>query len=291
MDAESIEEVLGMDEQEEATEQGSEQGNDPPEKQWTEADEADARALGWKAPDEWRGKVPAGYIDDPRQFRERAMSFGPVRKLIEDNEKLRRDTDLSLRRMEALTDAAIKSAKARAREEIARLTAEQRKAAETGDVETFDALERRKSQTVRDAMDAEASYRPADPGPQPNAADAAAIEVWAAGKSWLKRDKIKTAAAVAAYDEAMAEGFTTPQARLAYVDRIIAERFPEAPPPRQQASVEGGMPMGAGVRASAFSKLPKDAREAFASQVKRGWFEDTPADRQTYAELYENPNG
>ena len=48
---------------------------------WAPEAEQEAKALGWKSPDEWKGDVPSGYIDDPTKYLERAESFTPFRKI------------------------------------------------------------------------------------------------------------------------------------------------------------------------------------------------------------------
>lgn len=254
---------------------------------WSPEDEDEARQLGWKSPEEWTGEFPPGYIDDPKKFRDRAMTFGPVRKLLDELQRQKRDGDVAIQRVRAMADAAVRRTQDEARAEIQRITAEQRRVAEAGDMETYDALERRKIDVARGATEATRAQEPNSEREE--------IERWAVDKEWFQTDKIKQAAAVAAFNMAESQGYTTPTAKLRYVDRVIAERFPdrvpERAPVRTQPAVEGGMPSTAQARQSAFSKLPRAAQAEFTRQVGLGWWPDDDASRKQYANLYNNPNG
>ncbi len=241
---------------------------------WAPEVETEARALGWKAPDEWKGEVPAGYIDDPTRYLERAENFTPFRKMREQTEE-------RLRKIEAVATKALERERTAHQQELARIKAEKIAAVETGDVDAYKALEKREEAVVKQ-MEPEQAAGGVPPDHR------AAIENWSVDKPWFKADPIKTNAAAIIYGQAQQSGLTDPKAILAYVDREMAKQFADLAPKQPQAAlVEGGLSMGGGAQASAFEKLPKDAKDAFRRFVEKGVFRDTKEHRATYAEDYD----
>lgn len=249
---------------------------------WTPEIEQEARSFGWKAPDEWKGEVPPGYIDDPQRYLERAENFTPFRKLREKLSEVEKTSQDTLRRIEAATARQIERERAQYQAALDSIKAQKVQAVETGDVDAFKALEAREDAVRKQLQQPEAPKQDAVPRDH-----IAAIEQWSVGKQWFKADKVKTQAAVVLYDEAQRSGLTDPKAILDYVDREMATQFadlrPKAPAPE---TVEAGLTFGGGSQASAFEKLPKDAKDAFRRFVERGVFKDTKEDRATYAEDY-----
>jgi len=103
----------------------------------------EARALGWKAPDEWQGERPPTYIDDPQRYLERAESFTPFKKLKDQQEAYKRETDDKLRRIEQVAERAIERERASHKAELERVKAEKLAAVENADPEAYKAAERR----------------------------------------------------------------------------------------------------------------------------------------------------
>jgi hypothetical protein len=240
---------------------------------WTPDVETEARALGWKAPDEWKGDIPSGYIDDPTRYLERAENFTPFRKERERNEE-------RFRKLEAVTTKVIERTRAEHQAELARIKTDKIAAVEVGDVDAFKALEKRED-TLRSQAPADAPKADAVPDEHRSA-----IEMWSVGKAWFKSDPIKTQAAAVLYGQAQQSGLTDPKAILAHVDREMAARFADMAPRAAVESVEAGLTFGSGSQASPFEKLPKDAKDAFRRFVEKGVFKDTKEDRAVYAEDY-----
>lgn len=254
----------------------------PDAPKWAPEVETEARALGWKAPDEWKGEVPAGYIDDPNRYLERAESFAPFRKLKERLETTEKATQESLRKIEAVAAKTLERERAQFAAQLESIKQQKVAAVEVGDVDAYKALERREEQ-VRQAMPEAQPQQ--DPVPQDHRS---AIEQWSVGKNWFRQDKVKTLAATALYGEAQEKGMTDPKAILAFVDQEMSKQFADLAPKQPQATmVEGGLTFGGGSQASAFEKLPKDAKDAFRRFVEKGVFKDTKEDRQQYAEDYD----
>jgi len=151
-------------------------------------------------------------------------------------------------------------------------------AVETGDVEKFKVLETQQAEMQKPAAKADE-----------NAAHVAEIERWTVGKDWFKADPIMTQAAATLYGEAQSKGLTDPKAILAEVDRRMAETFPHkfgaAPVVNRGPEVEPGLTFG-GNSADPFTKLPTDAKAAFARYVEKGLFKDTKEGRAAYVKDY-----
>lgn len=245
----------------------------PAAPKWTPDVETEARALGWKAPDEWKGEVPAGYIDDPNRYLERAENFTPFRKL-------RERTDEAVRKIEAVATKQFERERANHAAELNRIKAEKVAAVETGDIDTYRALEKQEDKLREAAPEA------AKPSAVPDD-HRSAIEQWSVDKAWFKADPIKTQAAAIIYGQAQQNGLTDPKAILAYVDREMSKQFADLAPKAPKAeAVEGGLTFGSSSVASPFEKLPADAKAAFRRFVEKGVFKDTKEDRATYAEDY-----
>lgn len=249
---------------------------------WTPEVEQEARSFGWKAPDEWKGEVPPGYIDDPARYLERAENFTPFRKLREKLSEVEKTSQDTLRRIEAATARQIERERAQYQAALESIKAQKVQAVETGDVDAFKALEAREDAVRKQMQPAEAPKQDAVPRDH-----IAAIEQWTVGKSWFKTDPVKTQAAVILYDQAQRSGMTDPKAILAHVDAEMAKQFADLRPKEPTTpTVEAGLTFGGASAASPFEKLPKDAKEAFRRFVERGVFKDTKEDRAQYAEDY-----
>lgn len=240
---------------------------------WAPETETEARALGWKAPDEWKGEVPAGYIDDPTRYLERAENFTPFRKL-------REQTTDALRKVEAVAAKQVEREREQHRAELASIKAQKAAAVETGDIDAYKALDKQEDKLREAAPDAPKQSAVPDN-------HRTAIESWSVDKPWFKSDPVKTQAAALLYGQAQQNGLTDPAAILAFVDREMATQFVDLRPKVAQVeSVEAGLTFGGGSSSSPFEKLPKDAKDAFRRFVEKGVFKDTKEDRAQYAEDY-----
>ena len=246
--------------------------------------ESEARALGWKSPDEWKGEIPSGYIDDPKRYLERAEGFTPFRNIKAKLSELEKSADDRLRRIEKAATAMIERERKTHAEELARIKSEKVQAFEAGDRERFDALERKQEDLQ--------SFKP-EPVPEPGMAE---VEAWAKDRPWFgtkaaEFDPIMTNAAGVLWGEAAGKGMTDPKQILAYVDKRMEENFPHkfakaAAVVQKQSAVESGLTFGGGNSGGGFASLPKSARDAFARFVAQGVFTDSKEDRETYFKDY-----
>ena len=259
---------------------------DPPKPEWTDEDAAEAKAFGWKSPDEWAGEKPEGYIDDPRRYMDRANNFRPFKMQRERLEKIEADYAERFRRIEAVTAKTIEREKAQYERDLAAIKAAQREAVENADGARFDALEAQKASLSP----------PADfpPPPKPEVQDDVRTEVSryvAEGNAWVNNPILAEAGRVAIERG----GYIGRPIReqLEYAAQKVREAYPAAfappaaEPPRAPVvqRVDGGG-LGGGGKAGAFASLPAEAKSAFARFAKEGYFPDTAAGREAYANDY-----
>lgn len=251
-------------------------GEESPAKLSADDVEAEARFFGWKAPDEWRGEQPPGYIDNPQDYLDRLERSTPFRKLKEHSEE-------KLRKLESVMDAARQRDLERQKQDYeARLQAianRQRAAVESADVEEWDRLEKVKQNLVP----------PKDDLPQTDP-----VEPFKSEYTWLEDAVIRDHGAKA-IDAAMRSGELASNADVAtqvkFADAQVRKYFPhlfkteEAPKP--QPRVDGGGLAGPRKK-SGFDSLPKDVKAEFDRQVKKGVFENTTEDREFFFDEYQN---
>lgn len=247
---------------------------------WAPEIETQAREWGWKAPDEWKGELPSGYIDDPERYVDRYAKTPAVQKLQRDIQDVRKASEDGLRRIESVAAKQVERERAAHQAELAKIKTDKIAAVEIGDVDTYRTLEAREETVRKQAPDA----KPVEPAVPDN--HRAAIEKWSVGNDWFKKDPVMTQAAAMLYGQAQQEGLTDPGAILAKVDAEMAKRFSGLAKAAPVESVEGGLNFGSGSAASPFEKLPKDAKAAFARFVEKGVFKETKEDRAQYAEDY-----
>jgi hypothetical protein len=256
---------------------------EPSAPQWTPEVEEQARAWGWKSPDEWKGELPPTYIDNPERYVERAKSYLPVRKIEEELIAVKNSVDERVRKVETVLSRAHERERAALVAQIEQIKAEKVAAVEVGDVDRFKALEKREDALRKDAEAPQEQQRQ----PEVPQEHRTAIDTWRVDKPWFQTDAIKTQAAVIYYGEAEAKGIREPQAILRYVDMQMAKQFRDiGEQVVAKSQVEAGLTFGGGSTASAYDKLPADAKEAFKRFAAKGIFPDTKEGRAAYAEDY-----
>lgn len=265
-----------------------------PAPEWTPEQEKEARELyGWKSPDEWKGDVPPGYIDDPRAFMERADNFGPYRKLKERLETIEAQSSEKIRKLERLSEQAIKRQQKQFQEQYERdiraITSRQRQAVEAGDTEEFDRLEnfKRNVKPPEDfAIEQENPERKIDPY---------LVEYRQSKEGAWINDPVLWKVARDAVDAAFQMGVPLPtvQDQVKYArekaEALYPHMFkkPETEQKQHKQRVDGGG-LASGAKSGAWESLPADAKSQFKQFVAQKIFKDTPEDRKMYAEEYNN---
>lgn len=256
----------------------------PVERPWSDEAEETARAFGWKSPDEWKGDHPPGYIDNPEEFIARAERFPAVKAL---QRKLSEVTEQSRRTEEALQET-FKRQRERERAEYDRqlraIAIAQRKAVEEADTERFDRLEE-----VRAGMKPPEPAPPVPDGDRPSPEEVAETQ---AAHDWMQNPYLMQQAG-GIIDAALKMGVAPVgyRAQADYAAKELRKLFPGAFPARPKPpapKVDGGGLASAGMKKSAFDRLPDFAKATFKRQVAQGIFEDSKADREEFADAYEN---
>ena len=255
-----------------------------PGPEWTEDDAAEAKAFGWKAPEEWAGEKPRGYIDDPRRYLERAETFRPFKVLRDRTENLERDFQERFRKLESASSATIISERARYDREIATIQQGKRDAVDTADREMYDRLEKQQASLSR-------PYDAPPPASQPIVQDTF-VQEYAKANDWVNNPILREAGAKLIE----AGGYANRPAKdqIEYAEREVRRMYPNmfapvaaAQPAPMQMRVDGGG-LGGGAKGGAFAKLPTEAKSAFKKFVGDGIFQDTEVDRKRYADDYDN---
>lgn len=251
---------------------------EPSAPEWSDEDAEAAKALGWKDPAEWEGEKPAGFIDDPRRYLERAESFGPFRKLREQMEA----QGESLRKIEVVTAKAVERVREQERErfeaELAAIREGQRRAVEEADTDTFDALEKKREGLKAPEFD---DVAPAEADP---------LAPFKAEKPWLN-DPVLVNHGSILIDGALKRGAISGDVgeQIAYAERELAKYYPHmfaGDKAKPKASPVAGDVIAPSRKKSGFDSLPSDAKSAFMSEVKKGIFKNIEEDREFFYNEY-----
>jgi hypothetical protein len=250
-------------------------------------DVEEARLFGWKAPEEWVGDKPAGYIDDPKRYLDRIKDSRIFKTLNEQRERERRQMEDHLRRLDHVSGEAVKMLRAEYDAKVAQLNAQQRQAVETADVAQYERLQRQKDSLRPPQFDA----APVAPQASPVVAE------YEAKNEWVK-DPVLRMEGAQAIDLAMRSGtrFADEAAQLQYAEGVMRRKYPHMFQPAQAAQTaptgparvdSGGLAAGGAFgKASAFAKLPPEAQAQFRKDAERGLFSNDEKGRARYAELY-----
>lgn len=253
----------------------------PPPKAWSQEVEDEAKLFGWKAPDEWKGDRPPGYIDNPTDYMDRLSKSTPFRVAMEKAQK----AEDAARKTQAALEAGHRRDLERQQKDyesrIAALNARRRQAAEEADVETYDKIGEAIEKT---------------PKPQSDVPQSDPLEPFYDTHKWLK-DPILWQYGANVVEVALKSGelrSRDPADQVAFAEEKLKGYFPHMFQPKEQPKadppkerVNGGGMTGTTKR-TGFDSLPRDAREVFARQVKQGIFEDSKEDREFFFNEYSN---
>lgn len=249
--------------------------NDEPEKaEETPHDyETEAATFGWKSADDFGGdngnhmSAEAFMLKGPGTSRKAEARIAELEKGQATFEaEMKAGYDARMERMERAQEAnAQANIEARAQE----ISSAKRQAAESGDMEAYDALEK---DTPKPAK------APASDIPE---ADRRIIEGWLVDNDWFKTDPIANDDAIKYYNAFTAGGASTQDALDKVTERMKLKSpylFPVAVPKKEVAAVDGG---GLGRRSSgkkAWSDVPADDKRAVENQIKNGDWDSLAAE-------------
>lgn len=231
--------------------------------------EKEARSQGWVPEAEFKGeKRPAVFVD-AETFVKRGEEVTPFIKkankhLQELVDKQQKDFDARLAKIDRVNKATAERLEASHRAEVAQLKAQQRAAAEIGDVESFDRIERK--------LDTMAPPKEPEAEPAVNT-DQQLEDAFAARNDWYGKDDDKTAIAQH-YSQKLAlasrkkheetgDPILPMKENLEKVEVYMRERFPEKsdkPAANGHAAVDGGGAFNGVSQSNPLSRLPNEAR-------------------------------
>jgi hypothetical protein len=251
----------------------------------SEDDVAEAKAMGWKDPKEWKGDPPKGGFQKAKDFVERGRTVVPIvqsqlkrekeenARLRDEIDRIKRENDDKFSRLERMSKTALDKQRSQLEAKYEEL---KENVIETGDKAEY----RRIVKEERDALkefDESVAERADDKGKERKPADdlpasmRQTISDWVAENTWFKTDDEMNAVASRYHERLLKEkpGLTLKE-NLEEVRAYVAKRYPEKfgkdddgedddeRPSRSR--VEGGSRLAGAGGKTAWSKLPKEAQ-------------------------------
>ena len=241
--------------------------------------DAEARENGWKAKDEWHGD-PEGFRDAETFVKRGEVINGYIRRdrdhRRERADRAEADRDARIGRLEGQYIVAMKRQVEQHETALKSISVDQRKAAEEGNLEEFDALVAK-----RDAM------VPPPEIPQVRASpNDDAVKEWAKDNQWFYTDPEMRALATATAGR-LAQGGADASVQVAAAEKEVRRRFPEKfEQPKAAVETAGGTPSRGKPKPKGVAQLPKEARDAFEKFVRMGIYkkDDLPEYAGSYWE-------
>lgn len=257
---------------------------DPPA---SDADEALARALGWRPKDEFTGN-PDNWVPADRFAAKMRTRMDTVDKLQQRLDAVERSKEEEIAGVKRLAKAAYDR-------DIARLQADRKQAVEMGEVETFERIDKE-----IDDLQKTVQPQPAKPQVAPEVVAFQARNPWFNTSS----DPMHVAAsqwAIARSNQLFAQGVTDPAAQIAQIEQEMPAAFPTLggkpaaqpqPAPPKATTVDGGSDSHArrlvgGKAQPRYDAMPASAKAQFEELVRLGMAQDTPEDRAWAAKTYQ----
>lgn len=236
-----------------------------PERNW----EAEAREMGWKPRDQWRG--PENGWKSAEDFVRKGEEFLPFVKASLERERSRNSemearNEERVRRLEESYIKAMERQKAQYKAEMDAIQAQMDMAVEAGDVAAYKALNRK-----RDAM----GTAPEVPEkPKTEGTDHPAVVEWGRHNPWFYNNPVMRSLAISTAGT-VAQGGGDVHAQIRAAEDEVKRRFPEHFPangaqPRPPVVESGGQSVRgtSRKREKGVSDLPPEARRAFDKFVQ-----------------------
>lgn len=254
-----------------------------PAKAWTDEDETEARAFGWKPSTEWVGAKPDGLVESPADWMDRVRRSKTFSAMQERQDRIELESAENNRRMQAMNDFALKSQRDAYQRQIAEISAQQRQAVADADTGRYDELERQKGSL----------QAPVAPAPQAEQPRSQKVEDYRRANEWAQNPLIwGEMVAMVQYGLENGQKFTSDADQIAYAERHIFQKYPHLAPkkdeparPTRPSPVETGGLAG-GRTKDGFAALPPEARAQFQRFAKEKLFTDDDAGRRAYVEEY-----
>lgn len=260
-------------------------------------DIAEARSLGWKSPDEWKGKAPERGFMSAKQYVERGRTVLPViesqlKKEREAKARLQNKLD-ALERESAAKYANLERMSKAALDQQRRLIEAQYEAKKEAAIEIGDkAAYREAAKAEKEAIaDLEERAKPAkdekaDKRDELPPEVSRTIDEWKAENEWFTDDEdMRAVAEKHHYKLIRDKPSLSLRENLDQVAEYVKKKFPaefksddaedddDEPAPRKRGSpVEGGSRMNGGGNRSAWSRVPSDDRKHAENAGHLEWY-------------------
>lgn len=249
----------------------------------------EAKSLGWKSPDEWKGDPPAKGFMTAHDYVERGRTMLPIvnsqlvkerersAKLADELESHKRQTAATVKNIERMSKAALDQQRAQIEEQF---SARKEAAVEVGDTAGYRRhveaekvaltdLDKRLEPTADEKRAAE------QPATLP-ASIQATIDAWRSENGWYGVDEDMSDMATRHHNRLMkSKPGLSLRENLDEVTEYVRAELPhkfkrrdkeaegddDTPAPRRGSAVEGGSRMNGGGTRSQWSKVPADARQ------------------------------
>jgi hypothetical protein len=242
--------------------------------------EAEALVMGWVPKEQYKGD--ADKWKPAQQFVEDGERILPIvrsqlKRTREELAAKEAEFQKRLERMERMASENMKRAKEQHTQELERIKREQRAAAEVGDTEKYDALDKQREQLAQTKFEDVEEVK----GKQaPSAGYDEAVNAFRSANKWYGTDDDLTTFAEG-YSQALAK--RNPSITLEENLRLTAERvkvvfpqkFQSAPKESGHAAVDGGGAFaGARPQKGPADKLPAEAKRQAEADVKAGLYKN-----------------
>jgi hypothetical protein len=229
--------------------------------------EAEARKYGWRPKSEWRGD-DGGWVDADR-FLELPSTH--VKQLREESKRDKADFEQRIARAEQAAQAAMQRQQDRHKRDMQEILQRQRKAAEDGDMQAYDALEKQRADMQK-------------PEPQAPQEDPYLTQ-YRKDNPWINNPILGEAAFKAVQMRPDIQRLDVKD-QIEFAENAVREAYPHAfeapkPAPAGAAKVDGGGLAG-GVKKSLADKLPAEAKRFADQYVEQGLYKN----REEYAKVY-----
>lgn len=233
--------------------------------------EAEARKYGWRPQEEWRGDK-SGWVP-PERFLELPSTH--VKQLRDELRAKEQDFQKRIEGLERGNKAAMEAQKKFYEDKVDRLKAERRAAADAGDMEAFDRLDKQVSEVEQQAR-TETTEPQKEEGPKPHP-DVAAYRESDDGK-WLS-NPLLVAEGKQLIDGSYVAQQMAPMDQVKWAEQQLRQRYPgmfEQPKQEQQRHAkvdEGGLAPSRGGKSLA-GKLPSEAKAQGKEFIEMGLFKN-----------------
>lgn len=242
----------------------------------------EAKKWGWKSPEDWVGDPPPRGFQDPDEFLETPrIQNRLLTKKLDDLQSSMEGRLLGIQRTaEDANRREIAKLQEAHEHTVAQIRAEQRNAAQTGDMDEYDRQTKRLERVAKDAP--ANNPAPNSEGPNPG------VQTFIQENPWFSTDPAAAAVAKAKAGQIAAAGGGM-DAQLRAARDEVHKRFPEYGPAKPAASKvdPGGIGGGGAPKKALKDKLPAEAKVDGERYVKRGLYKDL----NEYAKVYFEHSG